>query len=130
MKRRAPEKNKKRGFTVAEVIIALTVIVTVSAAALVMISMQVRTETKAAQTIAATNMAENAIECFRYSYHSDTKEFEQAFTECGYEKKAENLYTHGTLLCEIAIAGNEIDVTVRNARGETVASVENFLVGE
>ena len=140
MKRFAPKnKNRsRRGFSVAEVIVALTVIVIVSAAAMVLIGAQIRADANAARTVAATNMAENAIECFRYA--CDTAEgenievvFKTAFgTEgCGYTVSGENgtyTATHNGLTCTVQIRRDEktADVAVTTASGETVVSVKNY----
>ena len=115
----------------AEVIIALPVIVIISAAAVVLISAQIRTETRAARTVTATNMAENAIECFRYACDTETT-FEVAFEKCGYEvTPGENgIYTteYNGVFGTVEIVDKQISVTVKNASGETIVSVENYLV--
>lgn len=139
MKRHAPKekRNLRRGFTVAEVIIALTVIVIISAAAVVLISAQIRTETRAARTVTATNMAENAIECFRYACDTEPENdtarqtaFENAFGEpgCGYKKNENGQYEHNGVFGTVEIIDKQISVTVKNASGETIVSVENYLV--
>lgn len=59
--------SKKRGFTIVELVVAMTIIVIVSATAIALINNQNTIHLRTMQTIEATNMAENAIECFRYA---------------------------------------------------------------
>ena len=59
--------KKRGGFSLAEVIVSLAVISIVCAATISFVSAQTRLESKAVATIEATNIAENAIECFRYA---------------------------------------------------------------
>ena len=138
--KRAPVKkrNLRRGFTVAEVIIALTVIVIISAAAVVMVAAQIRADAHSTRTVAATNMAENAIECFRYACHTASKNddiaetFEELYTAnnggigCGYTRIADGKYEHNGLVTEIEIEGNFISVSVKNAGGEAIVSVKDY----
>jgi type II secretory pathway pseudopilin PulG len=119
------------------VIVALTVIVIVSAAAVVLIAAQIRAETKAARTITATNMAENAVECFRYACDAEgaAEAFEDAFgnSGCGYaltETETDTEYTakHNGVTGYFTIDFNRktIKVEIRNTDGETIVSVENY----
>ena len=138
--KRAPmkKKNSRRGFSVAEVIVALTVIVIISASALVLIGAQIRADAKAASTVAATNMAENAIECFRYACDTAEGEYIEVVFEgaygadgCGYAVRGENgtyTATHNGLICTVQMRWEEktADVAVTTASGETVVSVKNY----
>ncbi len=134
------KRETRRGFTVAEVIVALTVIVIISAAAVVLISAQIRNESRAARTVTATNMAENAIECFRYACDTKTEDteilaaFEDAFGEggCGYTKNGNGKYEKNGVFGTVDIDTQEkkITVTVTNTSGETIVSVENFKAKE
>ena len=143
MKKFAPknQRNARRGFSVAEVIVALTVIVIVSAAAVVLIAAQIRADAKATRAFAATNMAENAIECFRYACDTAENEgeiraaFESAFEKdgggigCGYEKNDSGIYEKNGLFAEIIIDGKTISVRITNAGGEDIVSVKNYKAG-
>ena len=83
------KNSSRRGFTVAEVAVALAVIVIISGATLIFVASQAKVEARTVHTIEATNIAENAIECFRYS--NDVDEFEK--TMPGLEKSADGIYT-------------------------------------
>ena len=71
----------KRGFTMVELVISLTIIGIVTLASIGIISAQTRVNVLTNQTIEATNMAENAIECFRYAVNvgGDEETFKQVF---------------------------------------------------
>ena len=123
-------KNKSsRGFTVAEVVVALTIIVLVSGASLMTIAVQARVEAKTAQTFEATNIAENAIECFIYA-GGDAGKFEEAFKNSGYtlteiETDKEYTVTKGvvtaTIIIENTVENKEIKITVANSSGEILS---------
>ena len=74
-------RNGKRGFTMVELVISLTIIGIVTLASIGIISAQTRVNVLTNQTIEATNMAENAIECFRYAVNvgGDEETFKQVF---------------------------------------------------
>lgn len=59
--------RRSRGFTVVELVVAMAVILIVSATAISLINTQNTVYLRTLQTVEATNMAENAIECFRYA---------------------------------------------------------------
>ncbi len=59
--------KNRRGFTVVELVVAMAIIVIVSATAIGLINTQNTVHLRTTQTIEATNMAENAIECFRWA---------------------------------------------------------------
>ena len=113
-------KNKSsRGFTVAEVVVALTIIVLVSGASLLTFATQARVEAKTAQTFEATNIAENAIECFIYA-GGEIGKFEGAFANSGYtltgvQGSGSYTVTKGGVTAEINIVNNEIKITVKNS---------------
>ena len=71
-------KNKKykRGISMAEVVISLTIITIVTSAALMLITSNTRAQAQSAAVLSATNTVENAIECYRFA--EDT-EFEELF---------------------------------------------------
>lgn len=117
-------KNIRRGFTVAEVAVALTVIVIVSAASMTLIAMQARVETRAVQTIEATNIAENAIECFMYA----GADFENVFKGYDLVEDEENNYTvtKEGMTVNITINGNTIKINAENAKGETILGTTTY----
>ena len=69
--------NSKKGFTIVELVVALAIITIVSATAIGIINVQNTVYLRTVQTVEATNIAENAIECFRWA--DDANEFEAAF---------------------------------------------------
>lgn len=112
------KEQSRRGFTVAEVVVAIAVILIVSASAITFIGVQTRTEAKAVASVEATNIAENAIECFRYAQKNgvgNTKIhiFETFMeTNCGYALVGDGPYTvtkNGATVT-IAITGNTIKI--------------------
>ena len=70
----------RRGFSVAEVIVALAVVVIVSAAATSLIVSHAKLEATTVEMVTAANIAENAIECYRYA-GKNTGEGAPTFTE-------------------------------------------------
>ena len=60
------DKRRARGFTLAEVIVALAVIIIVTASALTLVASHTRLEQKSLQTVEAAGIAENVIESFRW----------------------------------------------------------------
>ena len=114
--------KSRRGISMVEVVVALTVIVIVSAAALSLITAHTHLEARTAQTIEATNIAENAVECFRFD--STEEDFKNAFLQTGVSyDETEGIYTSGSLTAEIVIDGSEITVVVKNASGDTLVDV-------
>ena len=71
--------KNRRGFTVVELVVAITIIVIVSATAIGLINTQNKIHQQTMQTVEATNMAENAIECFRWANTVD--EFKAAYVK-------------------------------------------------
>lgn len=77
--------TRKKGFTIVELVVAMAVIVIVSTTAISLVSFQNRNYLRTTQTLTATNMAENAIECFRWAVDNadgDVKgKFEVAYSK-------------------------------------------------
>ena len=71
------DKKYKRGFSMAEVVISLTVITIVTVAALMLVTSNTRAQAQSAATLSATNTVENAIECFEFA--ETVEEFEECF---------------------------------------------------
>ena len=69
--------NSKGGFAIVELVVAMSIIFIVSAVAIGIINTQNDYHRRTAQTVEATNMAENAIECFRYT--DERTAFKDAF---------------------------------------------------
>ena len=123
------KKNSRRGFTVAEVVIALTVIVIVSGASMSLVAMQANNEAKAVATIEATNIAENAIECFRYAQNTGA-DFEDVFN---YPEEMPDLegtgpytVTKDGVTVNIEIVDNTITISAKNAKDETILGTTTY----
>ena len=118
------DRRTRGGFTLAEVVVALAVIVIVTAAAMTLISSQLTLELETIQTVEAANIAENAIECFRFTKKHTNIEFENLFRSVtGADEADENGYypceLNGTTYKVLfAIDNNTITVTVSLDGGE------------
>ena len=73
--------NSRGGFAMVELVVAMSIIFIISAVAVGVIKTQSDFYRLTAQTVEATNMAENAIECFRYTDNAD--EFDSMFGKTG-----------------------------------------------
>lgn len=58
-------EGNRRGFTIVELVVALTIIVLVSTVAIGVVAVDNHTHAETIQMLDATNIAENALECFR-----------------------------------------------------------------
>ena len=70
-------EGRRKGFTIAELVVAMAIIFIVSATAIGIINTQNTVHLRTTQTVEATNMAENAIECFRYA--NSVEGFEEVY---------------------------------------------------
>ena len=105
--------NSRKGFTIAELVVAMAIILIVSATAIATINTQNTVHLRTMQTVEATNMAENAIECFRYAVENpkdnDTGEddvvatFAKAYGKTGITLSGNSPYT---------FKKNNMDVTI------------------
>lgn len=123
-------KNGRRGFTMVELVVALAIIAIVSIATVFLIITQTNMNAKSIQVVEATNVAENAIECFRFAVNVSGSDeaaiksnFESAFKKSlglgeGEELKPKEetdeyviyeIIEHGATI-EITIKGNEITI--------------------
>lgn len=113
--------SSRRGFTVLEVVIALTVITIVSASAFALIHSHLKLEKQSVQSIEATNIAENAIECFRFA--NNNKDFRETYEavigeelnaiDGGYEYTDDN-----GLTVKFEIENRKITITISDSNGE------------
>jgi len=67
-------KNTRKGVSIVELVIALSVIMIVTVAAISMLHTAIKIETKSASIIEANNTAESIIEIYRYSQKMDDEE--------------------------------------------------------
>jgi prepilin-type N-terminal cleavage/methylation domain-containing protein len=78
-------KRKKGGFSMAEVVIAIAVIVIVSIAALVFIDFSIKNAYEISNKTQAQNFAENSLACFKVSDNINEFEANMAFFVEGFE---------------------------------------------
>ena len=89
-------EGSRRGFTIVELVIALSVIVIVSGISIGVVAVNNKTYGETIDMIEATNIAENAIECFRYAVNNPDDIagsqviFDPAFEKCFDPIKREN----------------------------------------
>lgn len=125
--------GKRRGFTMVELVISLTVIAIVTLATVSIINAQHRIYTLTSQTAEATNITENAIECFRYAANiSDDEEvvkneFYNAFKETGYlnteqypESASYYEITKNGLKINIGVSSNQITIVSYDSWGDQI----------
>ena len=118
--------SSRRGFTVLEVVIALTVITIVSASAFALIHSHLKLEKQSVQSIEATNIAENAIECFRFAKNNNfretyesvvgTEENSVTLSETNNEDNGVTTYQYkdGDLEVTFEVQGSTIKILVKN----------------
>ena len=118
--------SSRRGFTVLEVVIALTVITIVSASAFALIHSHLKLENQSVQSIEATNIAENAIECFRFAKNNNfretyesvvgTEENSVTLSETNNEDNGVTTYQYkdGDLEVTFEVQGSTIKILVKN----------------
>ena len=101
-------KNKKykRGISMAEVVISLTIITIVTSAALMLITSNTRAQAQSAAVLSATNTVENAIECYRFA------EDEEAFCDLFFGKVLEIEQPNGNGSYEFEYNGVSYEMTI------------------
>ena len=79
------QKRSRRGFTIVELVVTLTIIVLVSAISIGVVAVNNKTYGETIDMIEATNIAENAVECFRFAVNNGggVAAFENAFNRTG-----------------------------------------------
>lgn len=120
--------NSKKGFTVVELVVALAVILIVSATAIGLINSQNTIYLRTMQTTEATNMAENAVECFRFAVNNG-EDFEAVFEKAGYELgdptefDGKTVYTFESNGMEVTIEinGNTLDFKAYDGEKEILS---------
>ena len=71
------EKSSRGGFTLVEVVVALAVIVIVTGISIGVVSVDNKTHVETVDMIEATNIAENAIECFRFAVKNNSTDVQK-----------------------------------------------------
>ena len=110
--------TRKKGFTIVELVVAMAVIVIVSTTAISLVSFQNRNYLRTTQTLTATNMAENAIECFRWAVDNAEandndleKKFYDAFVMTGCIDTT--VYSDENVYSEYEIEANGMTITIK-----------------
>lgn len=127
------KKDNRRGFTIVELVVAMVIIVLVSGAGISLVMTQTKVDNQATQTIDATNICENAIECFRYAVNVSSGDeeiktnFYSAFVLTGalnvedYPAAAESYEINkGGAKITIAIVGNTISIVAVDSIGKEI----------
>ena len=88
-------KNPRKGVTLVELVIALSVIAIISVAAISMLHTAVKIEVRAASIIEANNTAESIVEIFRFTDYDDefeslTKSLDNSFGSIDWDNEKEN----------------------------------------
>lgn len=111
--------SSRRGFSVAEVVVTLAIVMIVTAAMYPLIDSGTRLQAKSFRTFESACIAENAIECFRFAKGNGEK-FEEAFNlaEDDLQKVSNNNYEvdKGSYVVKIEIDNNIITVGICNDR--------------
>ena len=81
-------RSAKGGFTIVELVVALAIILIMSIAATSTIASQNNIYRSTLYTTEATNLAENAVECFRFA--DDAQAFVDAYKETGVTLEGED----------------------------------------
>jgi len=137
---RLDEKGSRRGFTIVELAMALAIIVIVTAVSIGVVAVDSKTHGETIDMVEATNIAENAIECFRYAVNTsgnnnETKKttFENCFAKSinleykngdtppfSISDPAEGVYTYTitdgrvNVTLRVNFEGNSITITATN----------------
>ena len=126
-------REGKGGFTMVELVVALVIIAIVSLATVSLIITQNNMNQKATQVIEATNVAENAIECFRFAVNTSKdddyrNEFVEAFNGTGHEISGDGPYelvVHGATI-KITIVDNTITIDAIASDGDIIIDKKSY----
>lgn len=117
-------KKRKRGITIIETVIALTVISIISAAAITMVMASTRAEAKSVNSIHITIEAKNAVECFRYADNTDEMLDLLKKTNNAYIKNASDRLVLSKASYELTVypdfMTNNIEIYALNSNGDEI----------
>ncbi|MBQ7326972.1 MAG: type II secretion system protein [Clostridia bacterium] len=114
-------EGSRRGFTIVELVIALSVIVIVSGISIGVVAVNNKTYGETIDMIEATNIAENAIECFRYAVNNQGEKTVQELFEGSFEKTFEDDFEFPTPVT----AGSDLTYTIVKGDVTVVISIIN-----
>lgn len=120
--------KSRRGFTMAEAVISLSLILIVAAVAITMVASSTSTDEKARAGIEGTNFAECAIECFRFAENTG-EDFTDLIGKCGYSLTPTGgdgafAYVGRGIIATVTVAGNTIEITVQDSSANPLVSTE------
>ena len=125
-------KNPRKGVTLVELVIALSVIAIISVAAISMLHTAVKIEVRAASIIEANNTAESIVEIFRFTDYDDefeslTLSLDNSFGSIDWDNEEENVnsYIIDRGSYHIEITYYYIEETVKKYRGYKI-EIEAF----
>lgn len=128
---RPDRKGNRRGFTMVELVVALTVISIVTMASIGIMMAHNNIDLQSVQSIEATNIAENAIECFRYAVNVGgdeegiKKAFYDAFEKTGYieveyKDQTEYNFEHRGMNVTIKLEDKTISILANDSKGNQI----------
>ena len=138
------QKHSRRGFTIVELVVTLTLIVLVSVISIGVVAVNNKAYGETIDMIEATNIAENAVECFRFAVNTTTTTddcktaFENAFKETleneelGAPNTANGVWEYTAIKDDvkvfIVIDGNTITVSARSDTDENLLEPVTYTV--
>lgn len=116
--------GKKRGFSIAEAVVALFLISIISASAILVITNSTQIEFQALQTMQISTDIENMVETFRFSSSQD--EFENTLSNIygdAYNLESDTLIQKNYSIKFVIYSETLINITVTNTAGNQTKSV-------
>lgn len=137
------KKNSRRGFTIVELVVTLTLIVLVSVISIGVVAVNNKAYGETIDMIEATNIAENAVECFRFvkNNHINIEDEENGFkplmknagiilVDAETNDEIDYAYTANVddVVVKIEIKGNTITVSARSDTDENLLEAKSYTV--
>ena len=125
-------KNSKRGITLLETVIALSLLAIISVVSISVSVSSIKSEERNIQSTEIALICENAVECFRFSKSSDKlkesfkESFEKTLKDGESLQEVENCYILQKTAYSVTflIDGNKITVTAKDKNGKEIYSLE------
>lgn len=123
-------KRRRRGITMVETVVAMTVIVIISIAALTAISATANVNARDQASFQARTDARNALEVFRYASNADDFKDNMTFQFKPETPSADNTYTVDYGWCTLTVTADFVQsrFTARavNNKGDVLFEVNNY----